>query len=62
MAYQKYLVLLRQLQECYQRQQTPAATAVLPALFSYFARWARGELPYEYQDGVLMWHYIKNDE
>lgn len=42
------------LQECYQRQQTPAATAVLPALFFvYLQRWARGELPYEYQDGVL---------
>ncbi|MGI3476895.1 D-arabinitol 4-dehydrogenase [Providencia stuartii] len=42
------------LQECYQRQQTPAATAVLPALFFVFLqRWARGELPYEYQDGVL---------
>ncbi|WOB98215.1 MULTISPECIES: D-arabinitol 4-dehydrogenase [unclassified Providencia] len=42
------------LQECYQRQQTPAATAVLPALFFVFLqRWTRGELPYEYQDGVL---------
>ncbi|MEQ5571490.1 D-arabinitol 4-dehydrogenase [Providencia huaxiensis] len=42
------------LQECYQRQQTPAVTAVLPALFFVFLqRWARGELPYEYQDGVL---------
>lgn len=42
------------LQECYQRQQTPAATAVLPALFFVFLQhWARGELPYEYQDGVL---------
>ncbi|MEQ4777817.1 D-arabinitol 4-dehydrogenase [Providencia huaxiensis] len=42
------------LQECYQRQQTPAATAVLPALyFVFLQRWARGELPYEYQDGVL---------
>ncbi|EPG7576347.1 D-arabinitol 4-dehydrogenase [Providencia rettgeri] len=42
------------LQECYQRQQTPAATAVLPALFFVFLqRWARGELAYEYQDGVL---------
>ncbi|MEQ5754376.1 D-arabinitol 4-dehydrogenase [Providencia hangzhouensis] len=42
------------LQECYQRQQIPAATAVLPALFFVFLqRWARGELPYEYQDGVL---------
>lgn len=42
------------LQECYQRQQTPAATTVLPALFFVFLqRWARGELPYEYQDGVL---------
>lgn len=42
------------LQECYQRQQVPAATAVLPALFFvYLQRWAGGELPYDYQDGVL---------
>ena len=42
------------LQECYGRQQVPAATAVLPALFFVFlTRWAQGKLPYEYQDGVL---------
>lgn len=42
------------LQECYQRGQVPAATAVLPALFFVFLqRWAQGKLPYEYQDGVL---------
>ncbi len=42
------------LQECYDRNQIPAATAVLPALFFVFlTRWAQGQLPYEYQDGVL---------
>jgi D-arabinitol 4-dehydrogenase len=31
-----------------------AATAVLPALFfAFLARWHRGELSYEYQDGVM---------
>ncbi|MCW2255153.1 D-arabinitol 4-dehydrogenase [Providencia alcalifaciens] len=40
--------------ECYQRKHTPAATAVLPALFFVFLKdWAKGKLPYEYQDGVL---------
>lgn len=49
------------LQECYQRNQVPAATAVLPALFFvYLQRWAKGELPYEYQDGVLDVEYYQN--
>lgn len=40
--------------ECYQRGEEPAATAVLPALFFLFLqRWAQGQLPYEYQDGVM---------
>lgn len=40
--------------ECYQRGQTPAATAVLPALFFLFMqRWHQGKLPYDYQDGIL---------
>ncbi|EPL9570824.1 D-arabinitol 4-dehydrogenase [Providencia rettgeri] len=48
------------LQECYQRKQVPAATAVLPALFFvYLQRWAKGELPYEYQDGVLDVEYYQ---
>lgn len=48
------------LQECYQRNQAPAATAVLPALFFvYLQRWAKGELPYEYQDGVLDGEYYQ---
>jgi len=42
------------LQECYRRGTPPAASLVLPALFYLFLqRWARGELPYDYQDGVL---------
>ncbi|WP_028225866.1 D-arabinitol 4-dehydrogenase [Paraburkholderia ferrariae] len=33
---------------------TPAATAMLPALFLRFlARWQQGTLPYRYQDGVM---------
>ncbi|CAG9236353.1 D-arabinitol 4-dehydrogenase [Paraburkholderia tropica] len=33
---------------------TPAATAVLPALFLRFLqRWNKGALPYQYQDGVM---------
>ncbi|EFE52394.1 mannitol dehydrogenase domain protein [Providencia rettgeri DSM 1131] len=48
------------LQECYQRQQTPAATAVLPALFSYF--YSAG-LVVNYLMNIRMvcwmWHYIK---
>ncbi|MCU7366104.1 MAG: tagaturonate reductase [Pantoea stewartii] len=42
------------LQACYQRGTPPAASVVLPALFYLFLqRWAQGELPYDYQDGVL---------
>ncbi|CAM3696931.1 D-arabinitol 4-dehydrogenase [Rahnella bruchi] len=42
------------LQECYQRGQTPGATAMLPALFFvYMQQWHLGLLPYEYQDGIL---------
>lgn len=42
------------LQECYQRGQTPRATAMLPALFFVFMQqWHLGLLPYEYQDGIL---------
>lgn len=42
------------LRECYQRGAQPEATAMLPALFYLFLqRWARGDLPYTYQDGVL---------
>ncbi len=40
--------------ECYARGESPQATAVLPALFFLFMqRWHRGELPYDYQDGIL---------
>ncbi|WP_410012366.1 D-arabinitol 4-dehydrogenase [Sodalis sp. C49] len=40
--------------ECYRRGQPPKATAVLPALFFIFMRrWHDGELPYDYQDGIL---------
>lgn len=49
------------LQECYQRNQVPAATAVLPALFFVFLqRWAQGKLPYKYQDGVLDIEYYQS--
>lgn len=42
------------LTETYQRGETPAATALLPALFFLFLqRWHEGDLPYEYQDGAL---------
>jgi len=42
------------LQECYQRGQVPAATAMLPALFFVFMqRWHQNGLPYDYQDGIL---------
>ena len=42
------------LRECIARGVTPAATAVLPALFFLFLqRWNRGELPYVYQDGLM---------
>lgn len=40
--------------DCFARGATPAATAMLPALFLRFLeRWGAGELPYEYQDGVF---------
>lgn len=39
---------------CYARGHEPRACAVLPALFFLFLRrWAQGQLPYEYQDGVM---------
>lgn len=42
------------LAESFARGATPVATAVLPALFLRFLeRWARGALPYAYQDGVM---------
>jgi D-arabinitol 4-dehydrogenase len=42
------------LTECFERGVTPAATAVLPALFFRFLdRWHAGKLPYAYQDGVM---------
>ncbi|HEY2020642.1 D-arabinitol 4-dehydrogenase [Paraburkholderia sp.] len=42
------------LAECFERGATPAATAVLPALFFRFLeRWHTGRLPYAYQDGVM---------
>ncbi|GBH24644.1 D-arabinitol 4-dehydrogenase [Burkholderia vietnamiensis] len=40
--------------ESFARGAAPIATAVLPALFLRFLeRWARGRLPYAYQDGVM---------
>jgi len=40
--------------ECYERDQIPRATTVLPALFFLFMeRWHQNELPYIYQDGIL---------
>ncbi len=40
--------------ECYQRGAVPDATAMLPALFFVFMeQWHKGQLPYEYQDGIL---------
>lgn len=40
--------------DCYKRNETPNATAALPALFfSFMKKWHEGELPYEYQDGIL---------
>lgn len=40
--------------ECYDRDQIPRATTVLPALFFLFMeRWHQNELPYTYQDGIL---------
>jgi D-arabinitol 4-dehydrogenase len=45
------------LAECIERGVTPAATAVLPALFFRFLeRWHKGKLPYKYQDGVMDEH------
>ncbi|CAI0713751.1 D-arabinitol 4-dehydrogenase [Serratia ficaria] len=42
------------LSECFQRGETPQATAMLPALFFVFMRrWHQGRLPYDYQDGML---------
>jgi D-arabinitol 4-dehydrogenase len=42
------------LAECFERGATPAATAMLPALFFRFLeRWHTGKLPYAYQDGVM---------
>lgn len=42
------------LNECFRRGVTPQATAMLPALFFVFLqRWGQGQLPYEYQDGIL---------
>ncbi|MFT4064987.1 D-arabinitol 4-dehydrogenase [Paraburkholderia sp.] len=42
------------LAECFERGRTPAATAMLPALFFRFLeRWHTGRLPYAYQDGVM---------
>ena len=42
------------LSECFERGVTPAATAMLPALFFRFLdRWNAGKLPYAYQDGVM---------
>jgi D-arabinitol 4-dehydrogenase len=42
------------LSELLARHATPAATAMLPALYYLFLmRWHRGELPYAYQDGVM---------
>lgn len=40
--------------QCYARGSEPQASAVLPALFYLFLqRWAQGDLPYQYQDGVM---------
>lgn len=42
------------LADCLQRGAMPDSTAMLPALFFRFlGRWHRGELAYEYQDGVM---------
>nr|WP_314265892.1 D-arabinitol 4-dehydrogenase [uncultured Moellerella sp.] len=47
--------------ERYQHQQTPTATAVLPALFFVFLKaWAQGKLAYDYQDGVLDKEYYQS--
>ncbi|WP_028865818.1 D-arabinitol 4-dehydrogenase [Psychromonas aquimarina] len=40
--------------DCYNRNETPDATAALPALFfTFMQKWHEGQLPYEYQDGIL---------
>ncbi len=42
------------LRECFARGREPVATAKLAALFFEFLRmWHRGELPYDYNDGVM---------
>jgi len=42
------------LADCLKRGAMPDSTAMLPALFFRFlGRWHRGELAYEYQDGVM---------
>jgi D-arabinitol 4-dehydrogenase len=42
------------LTELLERHRSPAATAMLPALYYVFLmRWHRNELPYAYQDGVM---------
>jgi D-arabinitol 4-dehydrogenase len=42
------------LRECLARGASIASTAMLPALFfAFLGRWHRGELAYEYQDGVM---------
>ncbi len=42
------------LRELLQRKAPLDATAMLPALFyTFLQRWQRGELPYEYQDGLM---------
>jgi len=42
------------LTELLERKRSPAATAMLPALFYVFLmRWHRNELPYAYGDGVM---------
>ena len=42
------------LRECMARGAGMVATAMLPALFfEFLGRWHRGELAYEYQDGVM---------
>jgi D-arabinitol 4-dehydrogenase len=42
------------LRECLARGASIAGTAMLPALFfNFLGRWHRGELAYEYQDGVM---------
>jgi len=43
------------LRECLARGVVPASTAMLPALFfAFLGRWHRGELAYDYQDGVMV--------